>query len=1577
MESLGNGRQVVESGLDGSSIRERLRRPLDRWFRASLIGLLCLVLLAGGIVHAQSTRYVYDADGRVVAVAANNGTSVQYGYNMLGQASQVSAPLASGQLAIFSFVPTHGEAGTQVTIQGQGFDSNAANDTVSFNGTVATVLSASATQLVTTVPSGVTTGPISVTIGSRTATTGTPFVVDASGLAPTINGMSTNVVAIGQTLTITGSHFDPVASSTTLRLGTSEGVLISSLSDAQIQHTITGNDASGYVTVETPYGQAVSSSPLVVAPSGISAASITSTAFAESESTVSLTIGAAGQTGAMLFQGNAGDWITVQTSAITTTANTIHYAVYAPGNRLIQQGTVSSASPSIHLPQLLTSGTYLVTFTPDTAGAQVAVRYEHASTLTMGTAATVITSIPGQGKRLLFKASAGQTMTLVISNAQTNPSGQAVSYAVYTPSQQTYTSGSTASSNTINLPALPQSGTYQVVVTTGSGVTGSMQLELVPGIQDTLTANGPSSSDNGYLAGQNVVMTFNAQPGANLELTLSGTSVSGSSGGLTVNVYDANGVNISSGAECYNTWTCRYPLWNLAGGTYTVIASPPDANTTISFTSTLSPDVVGPALSLNTATAINLALGQVERLTFTANAGDCLLLSASNVSTSNPSGLAATISVYGPDNTPITVNNPYTSAAISSAGNINLMNLPASGTYTVIVSTSGVPGTAQLTLASVAPQTVLENGVTQSYTAGGAGQSVFLTFTANQSDNVEFSLSGIAGAGSGSLTVNVYDANGVNVASGAGAYNGWTERYPLWNLTAGTYTIVVSPPSTTNTISFNATLLSDTLGPALASNTPATANLSLGQVERFTFTANAGSNVALSVSGANTSNPSGLPITVGVYSPGSGPITQMNSYTTAAVTGSDSLNLMNLPASGTYTVVVSTSGVPGTAQLTLMPLSAQTIPTNGALHAFSANGPGQDVSLTFTANQGDNFELTLSGISGAGSGSLAVNVYNSNGVNIASGAGAYNGWVARYPLWNLPEGTYTVVVSPPTPSDTVTFNAMLQPDTVGPALGLNNPTAVNLSLGQVERLTFNANAGQSIALNVSGASTSNPSGLPVTVSVYSPNQSPITVNGVYVSTAVTGSNTINLSNLPISGTYTVIVNTSGVPGSAQLTLAPVKPQAISLNGTAQAYSANGAGQSVFMAFTANQGDNLELTLSSVTGAGSGPVNVNVYDANGVNVAGGTECYDNWTCRYSLWNLAAGTYTVAVSPPDSSSGIAFDATLQPDTQGSALTVSQAVTINLALGQVERLTFAANAGDNYVLNVSGVSTSNPSGLPVTVSVYGPNATPATSGSAYATAAVTGFGSINLPNLPTSGTYAVVVSTSGVPGSAQLALMPFVPQSISSGATAQAYTASGAGQSVAMTFNANSGDNLELTLTNVAGAGSGSLTMNVYDTNGDIIASGAGLDNGWTKRFPLWNLATGTYIAVVSPADDSGTISFDAALLPDIVGSELSTDAPVTASLGLGQVERLTFNANAGNSVALYVSNAGTVNPSGLPVTVSVYSPGTGSVTTSNAYKTVAVTSNGVISLPNLPANGTYTVVISTPGEAGSVVVQLVAK
>jgi len=106
--------------------------------------------------------------------------------------------------SITAINPTSGIAGTQVTITGNNFLTDPSNMTVSFNGTKAAFVSASANQLVVVAPNG-TSGNISVRI--------IPYNVTANGpvftylLAPVISSISPSSGQAGMQVTLTGSNF--------------------------------------------------------------------------------------------------------------------------------------------------------------------------------------------------------------------------------------------------------------------------------------------------------------------------------------------------------------------------------------------------------------------------------------------------------------------------------------------------------------------------------------------------------------------------------------------------------------------------------------------------------------------------------------------------------------------------------------------------------------------------------------------------------------------------------------------------------------------------------------------------------------------------------------------------------------------------------------------------------------------------------------------------------------------------------------------------------------------------------------------------------------------------------------------------------------------------------------------------------------------------------------------------------------------------------------------------------------------------------------------------------------------------
>jgi len=168
--------------------------------------------MVASLASAQTSgpvQYVYDELGRLIAVIDANGNAAVYNYDAVGNILSI-ARYNPTQIAIFSFTPGQGPVGASVTISGIGFSTTPSQNTVTFNGTAATVASATANQLVVNVPVGATSGAISVTAPGGSATSSSSFVVTSTAGAPTITGFTPSVGRAGDPVTINGTNFDPV-----------------------------------------------------------------------------------------------------------------------------------------------------------------------------------------------------------------------------------------------------------------------------------------------------------------------------------------------------------------------------------------------------------------------------------------------------------------------------------------------------------------------------------------------------------------------------------------------------------------------------------------------------------------------------------------------------------------------------------------------------------------------------------------------------------------------------------------------------------------------------------------------------------------------------------------------------------------------------------------------------------------------------------------------------------------------------------------------------------------------------------------------------------------------------------------------------------------------------------------------------------------------------------------------------------------------------------------------------------------------------------------------------------------------
>jgi hypothetical protein len=153
--------------------------------------------------------------------------------------------------AIDSFAPTSGVADTEVTITGSGFSVN--TQSVKFNGVSATVVSATATQVVAKVPQNAGTGKITIESGGKTATSSADFVYipfAITSFTPTSGTFDTEV-------TITGTGFSATLSELVVKFNNKAATVVSSTT-TQVKVKVPQNSGTGKITIDLAGGTATS-----------------------------------------------------------------------------------------------------------------------------------------------------------------------------------------------------------------------------------------------------------------------------------------------------------------------------------------------------------------------------------------------------------------------------------------------------------------------------------------------------------------------------------------------------------------------------------------------------------------------------------------------------------------------------------------------------------------------------------------------------------------------------------------------------------------------------------------------------------------------------------------------------------------------------------------------------------------------------------------------------------------------------------------------------------------------------------------------------------------------------------------------------------------------------------------------------------------------------------------------------------------------------------------------------------------------------------------------------------------------
>lgn len=585
MDCRAGDEQDACSAVKRLGIREKVRKVAASWLRRSAMLVAFVATTATGL--AAATSYVYDANGRLNVVTNSSGASARYRYDALGNVTQVER-LTAGQLAIFDFTPGRGAAGTEVHIEGQGFSSTPSQNSVSFNGAPASVLSATSSSISAIVPTGATTGPIAVTVGAQSSASVEAFVIDENVGPPLIEDFSPSVAAIGTLVTVEGQRLEPINDRSVLKLN-GRVVQSSSALDTEVEFSVPSGVGSGRISITSPFGTGTSTEDLFVLPADLASAEVSHVSRMNiGAAPQSFSVSNGNQRVAIMFDGAAGDHLSLQFASLTAPSASVR--LYGVNNALLANPSVSSSSLTAHLPRLPSTGTYLIVVKPSTGPASWDMAIERAiEVIPDQNVASVSIATPGQSRRLVTHVGALQGLGIGASNL-VMAAGSQVNLAAYGP-----TGASLATSQCyqvqgqcdINLYDLLPGAHTLVVAPVASGQPVSLDVTFSNEKRLELQRNQVQAVSLNRV-GQNGRLQFSAVAGERLEIRVQSQTTLPAATQVYYSVYKPDGSFIMS--RSVSTLAAFHIEKASLSGTYEVVVDP-----SIGARAELSVELVEPA----------------------------------------------------------------------------------------------------------------------------------------------------------------------------------------------------------------------------------------------------------------------------------------------------------------------------------------------------------------------------------------------------------------------------------------------------------------------------------------------------------------------------------------------------------------------------------------------------------------------------------------------------------------------------------------------------------------------------------------------------------------------------------------------------------------------------------------------------------------------------------------------------------------------------------------------------------------------------------------------------------------------
>ena len=1049
---------------------------------------------------------------------------------------------------------------------------------------------------------------------------------------------------------------------------------------------------------------------------------------------------------------------------------------------------------------------------------------------------------------------------------------------------------------TVQVP--PFVGSGQISITTPYGIASTTTPFWVYPVgtdpstvtqEPTLVAGASAQSANISASTPNAAFLF---PGAAGEyVSLQASSFSNTSQSVNYSVYSPLGVVIASG------WlSATSPSIHLSRlhetGTFNVFVG--SATGSLQFSLSL---VVAPAVTINGASlnVLSPVPAQSQRFSFNAIAGENLGLGLSNLSVAGYGTYTGNIgvTVYDPDGA-----SWVFAYCTAPQCDVNLWNVPKSGTYTVVLDSNGQSNETFSSTVTLSDATTLFLPSTNTPTTLNLprfGQNGIYTFVGTAGQNIALRFT-VPSGGSVGIQANKPDGT---LLIGATGFN-TNQTYNLTLSENGIYSIYVwlgnggTPGSLTTTLAVDAPPV-----PVSTNGDASTVSNQVGgQVSYFTFSATAGENLGLGFSNLSVAGYGTYTGNVGVtiYNPNG--TTWMSSGCGAPQCN---FNLWNAPQTGTYTVIVDTFGQNNetfSATVTLSDSLALTLPETDSPTTMNLQRFGQNGIYTFVGTAGQNIALRFTVPSG---GSVGIQANKPDGT-LLIGATGFN-TNQTYNLTLSENGIYSIYVwlgNGGTPGSLTTTLAVDAPpvpvSTNGDASTVSNQVG-----GQVSYFTFSATAGENLGLGFSnlsvagyGTYTGN-----VGVTIYNPNGTTWMSSGCGAPQC-----NFNLWNAPQTGTYTVIVDTFGQNNetfSATVTLSDSLALTLPETDSPTTMNLQRFGQNGIYTFVGTAGQQVALQFAVSNG---GSIGIQVNNPDGSTLIGGTGI--NATQTYNLTLPQNGAYLIYVWPGNGGTPGSVMTTLAVDPEPLSITVdggNSSPVADAIGGQYAYATFTANIGENLGIGLSDIVVNGDSYL--CVDVYDPLHNLVAGGNCYtgSNAPPTTIG-FHLSNITMPGTYTVMVlpREPNVTFSTEFAVSDDLVETLPGDGTPTAMSINQVGQSGWFNFEGTSGQSPTLQISGLVQSQSGQgVALTVYNPDGAVLLPTTNIP-GSSANFELNLNQTGTYQAFFSPSGGE-TFSLTARLRPDV-----PVGGPALLLHGHGAQGGQTFVDSSAFNNSIFVSGSG---------------------------------------------------------------------